>query len=436
MSFSGNRAFEYVKKLSEDIGPRPSGTEAERRAAEWISSEFRGIGLDARMEVFDAYTGNVISHSLEVLKPYKEEMACESTPLMGSTGPDGVEGDLIYLDSFDEEYITESITRKIIITSGSPTDLKKSFLRMRTFSPAGIIFVETTPRAFIKHLWGVRDLKKFFEIPMVRVSFEDGLKLIKSKAERVRLTSVTEEKSVKSQNVVAEIHGSSNPEEIIIVGGHYDTVLDVAGAGDNAGGTAIVLELAKTFKDRGTKRTLRFVAWGCEELGLVGSRSQATKMRQASEAKKKKNPDVVTELEKTLLCLNMDVHGGLIGTNDCSVLGPPELVTAIKLLSKEKGTVFKVIESVNSSDCASMSAVGIPSLSLMRDTPTNKLMHSVEDSIKYLGPSALGTHGLFTEEFLRRYVTEAAAWPFDRLIPEKQRKEIEEYFQKVGEKLP
>jgi hypothetical protein len=63
-------------------------------------------------------------------------------------------------------------------------------------------------------------------------------------------------------------------------------------------------------------------------------------------------------------------------------------------------------------------------------------MHSVEDSIKYLGPSALRTHGVFAEEFLRRYVTEAAAWPFDRVIPEKQRKEIEEYFQREGEKLP
>ena len=436
MSFSGDRAFEYVKKLSEGIGPRPSGTEAERRAAEWINSEFRSIGLDTKIEEFDAYTGNVISHSLEVLQPYKEEVACESTPLMGSTGPDGVEGDLIYLDSFDEEYITESIAKKIIITSGFPTNLKRSFLKMRTYSPVGIIFIETTPRAFVKHLWGVRDLKKFVEVPMVRVSFEDGLKLVKSKAQRVRLISMTEEKSVKSQNVVAELHGSSNPEEIIVVGGHYDTVLDVAGAGDNAGGTAIVLELAKSFKDRGTKRTLRFVAWGCEELGLVGSKSQATKLREANEAKKKENPEAVTELEKTLLCLNMDVHGGLIGTNDCSVLGPPELVTAIKLLSKEKGTVFNVTESVYSSDCASMSAVGIPSLSLSRNTPTNKLMHSVEDSIKYLGPSALGTHGVFAEEFLRRYVTEAAAWPFDRVIPEKQRKEIEEYFQREGEKLP
>ena len=43
LSFNGEKAFEYLKKLAVDIGPRPSGTETERRAAEWILSEFKKI---------------------------------------------------------------------------------------------------------------------------------------------------------------------------------------------------------------------------------------------------------------------------------------------------------------------------------------------------------------------------------------------------------
>jgi hypothetical protein len=108
----------------------------------------------------------------------------------------------------------------------------------------------------------------------------------------------------------------------------------------------------------------------------------------------------------------------------------------VKLLSKEKGTVFAVSEGVYSSDGTPFSAVGVPSLSLSRETPTNLLMHSREDVEKWLCPEALEAHGLFAEEFLIRYAAEAAAWPFEKTIPEKQKKEIEDYFKKAGRKLP
>ena len=437
MNFSGEKAFEYMKKLAVDIGSRPSGTDAERRSAEWIQSELKRLGLDARIEEFDAFTGSVIAKKLEVLKPYKAEVACEVMPLSGSTGAGGVTGDLLYLDSYDEEYITTDVEGKIIITSGPPANRDRAFAQMKKYKPAGMIIIESTPGAMAKNLWGSPTYrKKYVDIPMVRVTFEDGVKLVKSGVKSMRLKAVTEEKSIRTQNVVAEIRGTLRPEEIIVVGGHYDTVLEVSGAGDNAGGTAIMLELARVFKLRGTKRTMRFVAWGCEEIGLLGSREYAKRLREASEAAKKANEETSTELENTVLCINLDVHGGLIGTNTAKVLGPPELTAAVKLLSKEKGIVFNTSEAVYSSDGTSLSAVGVPSVSLSRDTPTNLLMHSREDEEKWLSPEALRTHGAFAEEFLTRYVAEAAAWPFERMIPEKQKKEIEEYFKKAGRKLP
>jgi len=437
LGFSGEKAFEYMKKLAVDIGSRPSGTDAERRSAEWILSEFERLGLDARIEEFDAFTGSVKAKGLEVLEPYRTEVPCEVMPLSGSTGQKGVTGGVLHLDSYDEEYITADVEGKIIVTSGQPANRDRAFAQLKKYRPAGIILIESTPRAQAKNLWGSPTFrKKYVDIPMVRVTFEDGVKLVKSGAKKMRLTAVTEEKTIRTQNVVAEIKGTLRPEEIIVVGGHYDTVLDVPGAGDNAGGTAITLELARIFKETGSKRTMRFVAWGCEELGLLGSRNYATRLRETSEAAKKADEDAVTELDNTVLCLNLDVHGGLIGTNSAKVLGPPELTAAVKLLSKEKGVVFNVSEAVYSSDGTPLSAVGVPSVSLSRDTPTNLLMHSVEDEEKWLSPEALRTHGVFAEEFLRRYVAEAAAWPFERTIPEKQKKEIEEYYKKAGRKLP
>jgi aminopeptidase YwaD len=438
MKFDGERAYNYLKKLAVDIGTRPSGSEAERRAAEWIASEFKAFGLNTSIAEFEAPTGRVISKKLSVLEPYEEEVDCEVMPLYGSTGPKGITGKLIYIETYDEEYLIPEITGKIVLTSGRPKDSKKSYQILSKLKPLAFIFIETTPRILAKNLWGSVIVKKRFgEFPAVRVSFEDGLKLLESKATKVHLVAETEEMSVRSQNVIGEIKGTERPDEIVLVGGHYDTVLEVAGAGDNAGGTAITMELARVFKEKGTKRTMRFIAWGCEELGLLGSRDYATKLREASEKVKEENEEEdQTELDRTLLCINLDVHGGFIGTNSSRVLGPPELTASVKILSKELGTVFAVNEGVYSSDGTSLSAIGIPSISFSRSTPTNVMMHSTEDDMRWMSPKALHAQGEFAEYYLTRYVADAAAFPFEKDIPEKQKKEIEDYFKRSLRKLP
>lgn len=70
---------------------------------------------------------------------------------------------------------------------------------------------------------------------------------------------------VTQQNVVAEIIGRRHPEEIIVIGAHYDTVLNSAGADDNASGIAALLEIASMLKDIPMDRTVRFVAFPNEE---------------------------------------------------------------------------------------------------------------------------------------------------------------------------
>lgn len=437
MKFNGDQAYNYLKKLAVDIGTRPSGSKAEKKAAEWISSELKALGLETSIAEFEAPTGRVISKKLAVLEPYEEEVSCEVMPLSGNTGPEGVTGELIYLETIDEEYLNAGITGKIVLTSGRPKDRKKSYRIMSKLKPLALIFIESTPRILAKNLWGSVPVKRRFgELPALRVSFEDGLKLLELKAEKVHIIAETDEKTVKSQNVIGEIKGSERPDEIILIGGHYDTVLEVAGAGDNAGGTAITMELARVFKEKGTKRTMRFIAWGCEELGLLGSRDYATKLRETSEKEKEENEEAQTELDSTLLCINLDVHGGFIGTNSSKVLGPPELTASVKILSKELGTVFKVDEGVYSSDGTSLSAIGVPSISFSRNTPTNVMMHSTEDDMRWMSPKALQTQGEFAEHYLTRYVADAAAFPFEKDIPEKQKKEIKDYFKRSLQKPP
>jgi len=70
---------------------------------------------------------------------------------------------------------------------------------------------------------------------------------------------------VVCSNVEAELVGSDIPEEIIVIGAHYDSIRGGVGANDNASGVASLLSLARLLRDRPLKRTMRFVAFVNEE---------------------------------------------------------------------------------------------------------------------------------------------------------------------------
>lgn len=66
-------------------------------------------------------------------------------------------------------------------------------------------------------------------------------------------------------NIEVEKKGITKPEEIIIIGGHYDSAYTSPGANDNGTGAAATLELAKIFTNKKTNRTIRFVEFTNEE---------------------------------------------------------------------------------------------------------------------------------------------------------------------------
>ena len=66
-------------------------------------------------------------------------------------------------------------------------------------------------------------------------------------------------------NLEATITGTDQPDEIVVVGAHYDSVLGCPGANDNGTGVAAMLALARAFSGKKTSRTLRFVAFVNEE---------------------------------------------------------------------------------------------------------------------------------------------------------------------------
>jgi len=85
----------------------------------------------------------------------------------------------------------------------------------------------------------------------------------------------------QSQNVVAEIRGREKPDEIVLIGAHLDSWDLGTGAEDNGVNVALVLDIARGFKQLGVvpRRTLRFVLFTGEEQGMWGSRRYVERHR-------------------------------------------------------------------------------------------------------------------------------------------------------------
>jgi Zn-dependent M28 family amino/carboxypeptidase len=79
----------------------------------------------------------------------------------------------------------------------------------------------------------------------------------------------TESGGVTVSNVIAELPGTTRPDEVVLVGAHFDAYY--GGADDNSSGVAAVMELARVLSRYRFERTLRFVGFDLEEVGLVGS---------------------------------------------------------------------------------------------------------------------------------------------------------------------
>lgn len=77
------------------------------------------------------------------------------------------------------------------------------------------------------------------------------------------------ENDLRTTNIVAEIKGTSKPDEVILVGAHYDAFWQ--GADDNSSGVAAMMELARVLSKYRFERTIRFVGFDLEEWGISGS---------------------------------------------------------------------------------------------------------------------------------------------------------------------
>ncbi|MCI0387467.1 MAG: M20/M25/M40 family metallo-hydrolase [Acidobacteria bacterium] len=95
----------------------------------------------------------------------------------------------------------------------------------------------------------------------------------------VQITAKFQDQDLMGYNVIAEIPGADLKDEIVMVGGHFDSWHSGTGATDNAAGSAVAMEVMRIIQALGVKprRTIRIGLWGGEEQGLIGSRAHVEK---------------------------------------------------------------------------------------------------------------------------------------------------------------
>ncbi|MDJ0847001.1 MAG: M20/M25/M40 family metallo-hydrolase [Myxococcota bacterium] len=83
--------------------------------------------------------------------------------------------------------------------------------------------------------------------------------------------TVTLDPILNSGNVIAELTGATTPNDVFLVGAHFDTVPGSPGADDNASGVAGMLEIARVLAGEQFDASIQFVGFALEETGLLGS---------------------------------------------------------------------------------------------------------------------------------------------------------------------
>jgi Zn-dependent M28 family amino/carboxypeptidase len=209
----------------------------------------------------------------------------------------------------------------------------------------------------------IGSLQRPFTIPVVGLSFADGAALYaQTQAGPVvaRVRTLTENDPDRvTTNVIADSPGG-DPDKVLVVGGHLDSVIEGPGINDNGSGTATILEIAKQMSRLNIKprQKLRFAFWGAEELGLIGSEYYVDQLSDA-------------ELSRIFANLNFDMVGSpnymrFVYDGDGSAsgpVGPPGSAQIEEVFAKYfagQGLAFEPTPFSGRSDYGPFIAVGIP----------------------------------------------------------------------------
>lgn len=410
MTVSEERAFELLKKMAFE---RVSGTDEERRAAEILRDEAASFGVSAEFELFSVEDADVLRAELEVLSPFHKKYEATGFKRSADTPDEGLTVEFLYVEDAAEALLQDA-RGKIVLTN----DVRRNaYERIVKSGAAGVITwsgdFSDDPANSDRNICKLRPTltDAFGFLPAVNMRAADAIDLVRSGAEIVRLTVKNQNVTRESRNVVCTIPGTDRADEEILLGGHYDSVYFSTGVYDNAAGCVVLMELMRYFKANPPRRTLKFVFFGSEEQGLLGSRHYAASH----------------DLEKTVFMVNADVGGPVLGANKAYLTCNQDGVAYVAALLNEGGYAFEVKQSIQSSDSIPMTDAGVPCLNINRAAAHGAgVMHSRLDTVSFLSARGLGNI-LYPALDIMKRLDGASVFPIKREVPQEVRDMVDRY---------
>ena len=284
---------ENLRRLTDEIGGRVTGSPEMAKAVEWGVGAFRAAGVDVHAEKYMLpVTWSEGDTRLELLGSVKFPVRLKATGWSPATPAGGIEAnvaDVGYGTEDDFAKAGSSIRGAMLLVHSDIgttwADLFNEYLRPpMTIEHA----VKEGARAI---LWmGARERLLLYrhtnslageidKIPQAVLAREHAMRLARTVAAypgkvRVRLDMPNKIGGpIEQENVVGEIRGYEKPDEVVILGAHLDSWELGTGALDNGCNAALVIEAARAIKATGllARRTVRFVLFSGEEQGTVGS---------------------------------------------------------------------------------------------------------------------------------------------------------------------
>jgi len=319
-----SQVIENLEYLSDEIGPRLTGSPQLKQANDWTAAKFREYGLtNVKLEPWAiAHSWTRGTAQARIVSPTGHPLTIASAGWSPST-KGMVRGPVVYFDAKTKEDFEkfrgklkgalviyqepaslsppkpENPNGELIRPMQAPPPVKgqppapspfaafQEVARARNefFKQEGVAAVlrdSNKPHGLL-NMTGIGGEK--FDIGAIPTAFVTGegyrmlyrmLKHGKVEVE-IEMTNSFGDKPMDVYNTVAEIKGSEKPDELVILGAHLDSWDLGTGSTDNGTGSMAVLEAARTLAKLNLKpkRTIRFVLFTGEEEGLVGSKMYA-----------------------------------------------------------------------------------------------------------------------------------------------------------------
>ncbi len=357
--------MELLTDFTKDFSPRETATVEEKAAADFLAGRFESLGYQVYLQPF---TFDVDSAEVVVGPELSEP---QSLPLSLS-GQGSATGPLVRVGKAMQDDVPPGadMAGKVALIERGVIEFEQKVRRVADAGAVAAVIYNNRTGLFRGAL--ATDAS----IPVAAISREAGLELLERlEGGDVEATVSVSFEQLDSQNVVAEKPGTAEDGGVVVLGGHYDTVADVPGANDNGSGIATLMTIAEEVAGRSYPFTVRFIPFGAEEKGLLGSGAYVDSLSEA-------------DREATVMMLNFDAlaSGEVVG-----LLGEFELTRIAVDFGLANGIEVErrfSLAAGTSSDHAHFQQAGIPIVFFLGDDFSR--IHTPEDTLEFIQPELMG----------------------------------------------